>query len=112
MTDVGILGFGAYVPITRLQRSAIHAANGWFAPGLKGLAKGEKAVSSWDEDTITMAVEAARDLYADADRAASSITLASTTHVFADRQNAGVKKEALNLPDAAGALDVGLAWCV
>lgn len=107
MTDVGILGFGAYVPITRLQRSAVHAANGWFAPGLKGLAKGEKAVSSWDEDTITMAVEAARDLYADADRAAGSITLASTTHIFADRQNAGVIKEALNLPDATGALDVG-----
>ena len=59
--DVGILGYGAYVPITRLQRGAIHAANGWFAGGLKGLAKGEKAIANWDEDTVTMAVGASRD---------------------------------------------------
>lgn len=107
MISVGIHGFGAYVPQMRLQRSAIHAANGWFASGLRGLAKGEKAVSSWDEDAITMAVEAARDLFADRPRAIDSITLASTTHVFADRQNAGVIKEALNLSDATGALDAG-----
>lgn len=107
MSDIGILGFGAYVPITRLQRSAIHAANGWFAGGLKGLAKGEKAVSNWDEDTITMGVEAARDLFNEDERSPDSIIFASTTHVFADRQNAGVIKEALNLDDAVGAMDVG-----
>ncbi len=107
MTIVGIHGFGAYIPQTRLQRSAIHAANGWFAGGLRGLAKGEKAVAGWDEDPITMAVEAARDLFADRPRAIDSITLASTTHVFADRQNAGVVNEALNLADATGALDAG-----
>ncbi|MCU0729185.1 MAG: OB-fold domain-containing protein [Sphingopyxis sp.] len=99
--------FGAYIPITRLQRGAIHAANGWFAPGLRSLAKGEKAIAAWDEDSITMAVEAARDLYGDQTRAPDHITLASTTHVFADRQNAGVAKEAINLPDAVTALDVG-----
>ncbi len=107
MTIVGIHGFGAYIPQTRLQRAAIHAANGWFAGGLRGLAKGEKAAASWDEDPITMAVEAARDLFADRRRELDSITLASTTHVFADRQNAGVIKEALNLSDATGALDAG-----
>lgn len=107
MTDTGIHGFGAYIPRTRLQRSAIHAANGWFAGGLKGLAKGEKAVANWDEDVVTMGVEAARDLLADRPRAVDAVTLASTTHVFADRQNAGVIKEALNLADATGALDAG-----
>lgn len=107
MSGAGIHGFGAYVPVTRLQRSAIHAFNGWFAGGLKGLAKGEKAVSGWDEDPITMAVEAARDLYADGPRNAEAVTLASTTHVFADRANAGVVKEALNLPDAVMTLDAG-----
>ena len=107
MSDTGIHGFGAYIPRTRLQRSAIHAANGWFAGGLRGLAKGEKAVGNWDEDPITMAVEAARDLLADRPRSIDGITLASTTHVFADRQNAGVIKEALDLADATGALDAG-----
>ncbi|MFM6852897.1 MAG: 3-oxoacyl-[acyl-carrier-protein] synthase III C-terminal domain-containing protein, partial [Sphingopyxis sp.] len=104
---VGIHGFGAYLPITRLQRSAIHAANGWFAGGLKGLARGEKAVTGWDEDPITMAVEAARDLFGQRPRTVDGLVLASTTHVFADRQNAGVVKETLNLADNVGATDVG-----
>lgn len=103
-----ILAFGAYVPQTRLDRAAIHAANRWFAPGLAGLAKGEKAVASWDEDSITMAVEAARDALGDQDRSGiGHVVLASTTHPFADRQNAGVVKEALNLSDDCGAMDVG-----
>ena len=42
--DHGILAFGAYIPRGRLQRSAVATANAWFAPGLKGLAKGERAV--------------------------------------------------------------------
>lgn len=107
MNDFGILAFGAYVPITRLQRSAIHATNGWFAGGLRGLAKGEKAVASWDEDSVTMAVEAARDTLDGIDRAqVDRVVIASTTLPFADRQNAGIVKEALNLPDAVGAMDV------
>ena len=104
----GILDFGAYVPRRRLQRSAIHAANGWFAGGLTGLAKGERAVAHWDEDPITMAVEAARGCLGDRDRAKiDAVLLASTSHPFADRQNAGVVKEALNLLDAVGSSDVG-----
>ncbi|MCC2601180.1 hydroxymethylglutaryl-CoA synthase family protein [Sphingopyxis yananensis] len=107
MSDFGILAFGAYVPITRLQRSAIHATNGWFAGGLGGLAKGEKAVANWDEDSVTMAVEAARDALDGVDRASvERVVIASTTLPFADRQNAGIVKEALNLPDAVGAMDV------
>lgn len=101
----GILGYGAYVPINRLQRSAIHAANAWFG-GPRG--KGEKAVSSWDEDVITMAVEAARDCLEKGDRSGiSDIYLASTTAPFADRQNSGIVKEALNLADETGTMDSG-----
>lgn len=107
MSDYGILAFGAYVPVTRLQRAAIHATNKWFAPGLGGLAKGEKAIANWDEDSVTMAVEASRDALEGIDRSViRRIAIASTTLPFADRQNAGVVKEALNLSDAVGALDV------
>jgi 3-hydroxy-3-methylglutaryl CoA synthase len=103
----GILSFGAYIPKKRLQRAAIHAANAWFAPGLKGLAKGERAIGDWDEDSITMAVEAARDTLQGVDRATvGAVALASTTLPFLDRQNSGVVKEALNLADETGALDV------
>ena len=68
MSDIGILGFGAYLPKRRLDRGAIHAFNSWFAGGLRGLAKGEKAIANWDEDAITMGVEAARDCLAQGDR--------------------------------------------
>jgi hydroxymethylglutaryl-CoA synthase len=105
---VGIVSFGAYIPRMRLQRTAIYEANRWFAPGLKGLAKGERAIANWDEDSITMAVEAARDCLQHHDRAGiKSVILASTSFPFLDRQNAGVVKEAINLPDAVATLDIG-----
>ncbi|MEO9970712.1 MAG: OB-fold domain-containing protein [Hyphomonadaceae bacterium] len=103
---VGILSAGVYVPRRRLQRSAIFAANSWFAPGLKRAAKGQKAVANWDEDAVTMAVEAARNCLTSLDRSnIDSVALASTTLPFADRSNAGIVKEALNLADATGAAD-------
>lgn len=105
---VGIIAAGAYVPRLRLQRQAIAAAHHWFAPGLKGLAKGERAMASWDEDPITLAVEAGRDCLTGLDRSrVGRVMLASTSHPNIDRQNAGIAKEALNLPDEVGAMDVG-----
>ena len=105
--DLGILSYGAYLPRLRLQRKSIAAANTWFAPGLRGLAKGERAMANWDEDSITMAVEAARDCLAGRDRSAiRQLMLASTTHPYDDRQNAGIVANALNLPSALAVLDV------
>ena len=106
--EVGILSFGAYLPRRRLQRKAIAAANSWFNPGLRGLAKGERAMANWDEDAVTMAVEAARDCLAGFDhRAVASLYLASTTHPFDDRQNAGIAAGALHLRPALRSLDAG-----
>ncbi len=102
-----ILSFGAYVPRLRLKRQVVAEANSWFNPGLKGLAKGERAMCNWDEDAVTMAVEAARDCLAGRDRAAiASIQLASTTAPFRDRLNAGIVTEALGLSGSIAALDV------
>ena len=102
----GIESIGVYVPRSRIARSTIYAANAWFAPGLRTLSSGERAFANWDEDAITMGLEAARDCLRGRDRAGvGSVVLASTTHPFADRQNAGVIKEALNLPDAVASLD-------
>ncbi len=53
--EVGILAFGAYLPRLRLSRKAVADANAWFNPGLKGLAKGERTMCNWDEDSVTMA---------------------------------------------------------
>jgi 3-hydroxy-3-methylglutaryl CoA synthase len=105
--DVGILSFGAYIPRLRLQRKAIAAANAWFNAGLRGLARGERSMANWDEDTVTMAVEAARDCLAGVDIASvGSLTLASTTHPFDDRQNTSIVAGALNLRPDVHSLDV------
>ena len=76
----GILAFGAYVPWRRLQRKAIADMHSWFNPALKLQAKGERAFANWDEDTVTMAVEAARDCLAGRKRSSiAALRFASTT---------------------------------
>jgi hydroxymethylglutaryl-CoA synthase len=103
----GILAAGAYVPRLRLQRKAIVEANRWFAPGLASLGKGERAICNWDEDAITMAVEAGRDALGGFDRSAvETLYFASTTFPFLDRLNGGVVAEALGMPESVSALDV------
>lgn len=105
---VGITAYGGYVPRLRLSRQAIHAANKWFAAGLGGQAKGEKAIGNWDEDSITMAVEAARDCLTGSDAShIDTLYFASTTQPFKDRQNAGVIGTALHREDGLAVADFG-----
>ena len=102
----GILSYGLYIPRRRLQRASIHDTNKWFAPGLAGMAKGEKAIGNWDEDSVTMAVEAGRYCMDGIERSSiTSVSLASTTLPFVDRSNAGIVKEALNLSDNVSSHD-------
>jgi 3-hydroxy-3-methylglutaryl CoA synthase len=103
----GILAIGAYIPRLRLARKAIADANAWLNPALRGQAKGERAICNWDEDAVTMAVEAARDALTGRDRGAiTRLHFASTTFPFLDRLNAGIVAEALTLPDSVAALDI------
>ena len=55
---IGLLATTRYVPRLRLERSEVLAQHRWMAPGLRTLAKGRRAIASWDEDSVTMAVEA------------------------------------------------------
>ncbi|MBV8166053.1 MAG: hydroxymethylglutaryl-CoA synthase family protein, partial [Alphaproteobacteria bacterium] len=103
----GILAYGAYIPRLRLARKAIADANAWLNPALAGQGKGERAICNWDEDPVTMAVEAARDALAGRDRATvAALRFASTTFPFLDRLNAGIVTEALGLNDSVSALDI------
>ena len=105
--DFGLLATSRYVPRLRLERSEVFVQNKWMAPGLKSLAKGRRAMANWDEDAITMAVEAARLVIASSASATPThLTLASTTLPFADRLNAGVVAEALGLSGDIVARDV------
>ncbi|MEQ1756469.1 MAG: OB-fold domain-containing protein [Micropepsaceae bacterium] len=110
--NVGITSFGAYLPRLRLQRKAMAAANAWFNPSIASHGKGERSMANWDEDAVTMAVEAARDaLPAGKDPLASrrhvgAVYFASTTMPFADRQNAGIVSAALSLAESIHTADV------
>ncbi|MDO9443206.1 MAG: OB-fold domain-containing protein [Beijerinckiaceae bacterium] len=99
----GITGYGVFVPFLRLERAAVAAAHAWHAPALKALARGTRAIANWDEDAITMAVEASRDCGGETP---ARLYFASTSLPFADRQNAGVVKEALALSDDIATIDI------
>ena len=107
---VGLKAYGAYVPRLRLSRKAIAEANAWFNPAIRGLAKGERAICNWDEDSLTMAVEAARDCLTPARLdenapAIAAVAFASTTLPFDDRQNAGILATALNFDETVATMD-------
>ncbi len=105
--ETGLLAYGAYLPVRRLQRAAVAKTHAWFAPGLKGLGKGERTIANWDEDAVTMSVEAARNCLSGQDRdAIGAVWLASTSLPFKDRQNAGIVGDALSLKSEAMTLDV------
>lgn len=106
--NVGLTAFGGYIPRLRMQRRAITGANAWIAPNLVGKGKGERAMGNWDEDPITMAVEAARDLLGtDDDRShIDALYFGSTTMPFSDRLNAGIAVAALTLDEDIQAVDV------
>lgn len=104
----GITAYGSYIPRLRLSRQAVAQANAWYAPQFAGR-KGTRSMANWDEDSITMAVAAARDcLGADDERGhICSVQLVSSTLPFAERLNAGVVCEALTLNEGVEALDMG-----
>ncbi|MEE2689882.1 MAG: OB-fold domain-containing protein [Pseudomonadota bacterium] len=104
---VGIISYGAYIPRKRLQRSVAVEANSWFNPALKAYSKGERAMCNWDEDAVTMAVEAARDCFGtNTPDSLTGLFLATTSAPFKDRQNAGILATALNLGDNLMTMDV------
>jgi 3-hydroxy-3-methylglutaryl CoA synthase len=98
---IGITSYGGYFPRLRLNRMAIIQSMGWFAPGLMTAASGERSMCNWDEDTMTLAVEASRDCIKGMDKKAiDAAYLASTSLPFSTRQNCGILAAALNLPEA------------
>src|SRR5581483_5672707 len=54
MAQRGILAYGAYLPYQRLDRKSISASLG------QGGGRGTRTVASYDEDTTSLGVEAAR----------------------------------------------------
>jgi 3-hydroxy-3-methylglutaryl CoA synthase len=103
----GITGYGVYLPRLRLQRKVIAQATSWFDSSIEGLAKGERTMCNWDEDAITMAVEAGQDCFAgSSSHETSTLIFASTSMPFMQRQNSVVVAEALGLPVNTRTIDL------
>jgi 3-hydroxy-3-methylglutaryl CoA synthase len=104
----GITGFGGYIPRSRLQRASIASAHRWMAPDLASMAKGDRAFCGWDEDSVTMGVEAARDaIPTPASRSFGVLVFATTRPSFADLSGAALIAAALDLAPTVRTLDVG-----
>ena len=77
---IGITSYGGYIPRLRLNRMSVFQNMGWFAPAIIMVAQGERSFCNWDEDSVTMAVAAAKDCLAGAKKeSVDGLYLCSTT---------------------------------
>jgi hydroxymethylglutaryl-CoA synthase len=90
MKMVGITSMGTYLPVYRLGREEISRIWGGRGTG------GTKAVAGYDEDTVTMAVAAALDCLKRGG-AADSLSLATTTAPYKEKQSAAMVAAAAEL---------------
>jgi hydroxymethylglutaryl-CoA synthase len=99
----GIISAGGYVPYRRLQRAEIAKTFG------SGGGKGTRSVASYDEDTTTMGVEAARLALRSAPAGATpdALWFSTATPAYADKNNASTLHAALRLDSDAAAFDFG-----
>lgn len=99
---IGIKSYGAYIPVYRLSESEL--ARAWGGRG----GRGEISVANYDEDSITMAVEAAIDCLNGTDRdIADGLYFASTTPPYSEKMSASIVAAATDLRDDLFTLDIG-----
>lgn len=106
---VGITSYGAYVPFRRLSLAAIGSERPADVPMATTRNGGpEKAVASWDEDSVTMAVAAAVACLRGIDRSQiDGVLFASTSYAYQEKQAAAIVAKALDLRRDVMTADLG-----
>jgi hydroxymethylglutaryl-CoA synthase len=108
--EVGIVGYGAYVPRYRVRTAVIAGAWGRDAGGR--LPVREKSVAGIDEDTITMAIEAARAALArsgvDAEKV-RAVWVGTESKPYAVKPSSTVVAEAIGATPWVSAADLEFA---
>ena len=98
---IGIKSFGAYVPVYRLSEAELARAWGGRA------GKGERATVNYDEDSLTMAVEAAVDCLTGYDRQiVDGLLFASTTPPYGEKLSASIIAAAVDLRGTINTVDL------
>ncbi|MCL7453178.1 MAG: hydroxymethylglutaryl-CoA synthase [Anaerolineae bacterium] len=103
--DVGIAGYGAYVPRYRLPGSEVDRI---WTDGQGGSPIEEKAVAGPDEDTASMSVEAARNALARAGlnpQVLRAVWVGSESHPYAVKPTSTIVAEAIGAVPAVQAAD-------
>jgi hydroxymethylglutaryl-CoA synthase len=103
--DVGIVGYGAYIPQYRLPAKEV--ARIWSGES-GGLPVQEKAVAGLDEDVITMSIEAARNALARAridPTEIRAVWVGSESHPYAVKPTSTVVAEAIGATPHTQAAD-------
>jgi hydroxymethylglutaryl-CoA synthase len=95
----GIVSYGVYLPRHRLSRELIRATLG------QGGGRGTRSVAGYDEDTTSMAVEAARRARWNGAFEPASVQFATTAPAYADKTNANAIHAALELSPKVFATD-------
>ena len=101
MATRGILAYGAYVPYRRLDRMSITSVTGTDA------GSGHRSVASFDEDTTTMGVEAARTALTGGAPSPAALWFSTVHPAYLDKTNATTIHAALRLDSDVPALDFG-----
>jgi hydroxymethylglutaryl-CoA synthase len=92
----GIKACGAYIPWYRMERSVVYSAMGWLNPAT--WMAGEKAVANYDEDSVSMAVNAGMECLKGIDRdIIDGLYFASVSMPYKERLNAAIIATALDL---------------
>lgn len=104
----GIVSHGTYLPHHRLCRERVATALG------TPVVAGSRTVASYDEDSTTLGVEAARLALLGSQQPPAQLLFATSTPAYLDKSNASALHAALGLPagvvalDTAGALRSGV----
>ncbi|PIN85137.1 MAG: hydroxymethylglutaryl-CoA synthase [Candidatus Diapherotrites archaeon CG11_big_fil_rev_8_21_14_0_20_37_9] len=111
--SVGVVGYGAYVPRKRIKTEEI--ARVWKKDGdkiAKSLGVKEKALGSWDEDTATISVEAARlalEVAGIDSLDIGAVYVGSESHPYAVKTTSSIVAEAINTGTDLMAADLEFA---
>ncbi len=103
----GIVGIDCHIPFYRISKKSIFNAWGWFDSSKIGSAKGELAFANYDEDSITMGVNAALNCFGRINsKSIDRLYFATATSPYTEPKNTSIMSEALDLSGNVTSVDI------
>jgi hydroxymethylglutaryl-CoA synthase len=100
----GIVSFGGYLPLYRIDRDLVMKSMGWLNQAAS--IKGQKCVANWDEDSLTMAVVSGMNCLEGHERSSvGCLYFATTTSPFQEKGCADIIRTALDLDSSVRTAD-------